>query len=314
MQMKVFVTGGCGFIGSHLASNLLTKHDVTVFDNMSIGSPDFLGDMKNSSRCRIIKGDVTNFDQLVKAMDGNDVVYHLAANANIPLGVSNTRIDLDANVIGTYNVLEAMRRNNITKIAFSSSSSVYGEPDRSIGAVREDYGPLTPISLYGASKLAAEAYVTGYHYMFGIEAWIFRFANVVGPHGTHGVIRDFIAKLKKNPKTMEILGDGKQEKSFIYVDDCVNGIFYAVDHAPGNAESFNLGSVDTITVDRIAEITVREMALRSVRFTYTGGPRGWVGDVPYVFLDITKMQKLGFVPKHSSEEAVTLAVRHMLES
>jgi len=312
--MKVFVTGGCGFIGSHLASNLLTKHDVTVFDNMSIGSPDFLGDMKNSSRCRIIKGDVTNFDQLVKAMDGNDVVYHLAANANIPLGVSNTRIDLDANVIGTYNVLEAMRRNNITKIAFSSSSSVYGEPDRSIGAVREDYGPLTPISLYGASKLAAEAYVTGYHYMFGIEAWIFRFANVVGPHGTHGVIRDFIAKLKKNPKTMEILGDGKQEKSFIYVDDCVNGIFYAVDHAPGNAESFNLGSVDTITVDRIAEITVREMALRSVRFTYTGGPRGWVGDVPYVFLDITKMQKLGFVPKHSSEEAVTLAVRHMLES
>jgi UDP-glucose 4-epimerase len=311
--MKVFVTGGCGFIGSHLARSLLKQHDVTVFDNMSVGNPDFLGDLKNNSRCRIVKGDITDFDQLFEAIDGHDVVYHLAANANIPLGVSNTRIDLDANVMGTYNVLEAMRRRKVRKFAFSSSSAVYGEPDRSIGPVPEDYGPLTPISLYGASKLAAEAYVMGYHHMFGIEAWIFRFANVVGPNGTHGVIKDFIAKLRRNSETLEILGDGRQEKSFIYVDDCVEGMFHAVEHTPGDAQSFNLGSVDTITVHRIAEITLREMGLAGTKFTYTGGQRGWVGDVPYVYLDTNKMRKLGFVPKHDSEQAVSLAIRHMLD-
>jgi UDP-glucose 4-epimerase len=215
-------------------------------------------------------------------------------------------------MIGTCNVLEAMRRNKITKFVFSSSSAVYGEPDRLVGPVPESYGSLAPISLYGASKLAAEAYAIGYHHMFGIEAWIFRFANVVGRNGTHGCIKDFIAKLRGNSEALEILGNGKQEKSFIYVDDCVDGILHAVARAPGDAEAFNLGSVDTITVDRIAEIVVREMGLKYVKFTYTGGRRGWLGDVPYVFLDITRMRNLGFIPKKNSEQAVTKAVKDML--
>jgi UDP-glucose 4-epimerase len=313
MKMNVLVTGGCGFIGSHLARRLIAiGNDVTLFDDMSVGNPDFLGDAKQNRHCRIVKGDVTDMEQVATAVKGHDIVYHLAANANIPLGVSNTRIDLDANVIGTYNVLEAMRRDKIKKIAFTSSSAVYGEPDRSHGPVPEDYGPLAPISLYGGSKLAGEAYVIAYHHMFQVDAWIFRFANVVGPHGTHGVIKDFIAKLRKDPRTLEILGNGKQEKSFIYVDDCVDGMLHAVKHASGSAEAFNLGSLDTIVVDRIAEIVAREMGLKSVKFTYTGGDRGWLGDVPYVFLDSAKMRELGFVPKRSSEEAVTRAVRDML--
>lgn len=309
--MRVFVTGGCGFIGSHLTRRLMAiGHDVTVYDDMSVGNPSFLEEAVKDRHCKIVRGDIMNLDQLAKTMRDHDTVYHLAANANIPLGVSNTRIDLDTNVIGTYNVLEAMRRTGVGKIAFSSSSAVYGEPAKS--PVDEDYGPLAPISLYGASKLAAEAYVTAYHHMFGLEAWMFRFANVVGPHGTHGVIKDFIAKLRANPKILEILGDGKQEKSFIYVDDCVNGILHAVTHTPGNASAYNIGSVDTIVVDRIAEIVIRETGLESVKFTYTGGRRGWIGDVPYVFLDISRMKKLGFTPKYNSEQAVTLAVRNML--
>ena len=311
--MKAFVTGGCGFIGSHLTKRLLDDgHEVTVYDNMSVGSLEFLGETKEHPRCRIIRGDIGEIDRLIESVRGQDMVFHLAANANIPLGVSNTTVDLNDNAVGTYNVIESMRRTGVKKIAFSSSSAVYGEPERSLGAIPESYGPFMPVSLYGASKLAAEAYVIAYHYMFGLEPWIFRFANVVGPRGTHGVIKDFIAKLRENHRQLQILGDGKQEKSFIHVTDCIEGILHATRHSPGNAEAFNLGSVDTILVDRIAEIVVREMGLANVKFTYTGGRRGWLGDVPYVFLDITKMKKLGFVAKLNSEQTVTQAVKEML--
>jgi UDP-glucose 4-epimerase len=313
--MKAFVTGGCGFIGSHLTRELIGKgHEVTVYDNMTVGNPKLLEEAEGNSRCRVVKGDICDLDFLAESMRGHDVVFHLAANANIPLGVSNTRIDLDSNTIGSYNVIEAMKRIGLKKIAIASSSAVYGEPPRAVGEVPENYAPLSPISLYGASKLAAEAYVTAYHHMFGLEGWVFRFANVVGPHGTHGVIKDFIAKLRKDSEHLEILGDGKQEKSFIHVNDCVDGILYTLSHAVGNAEAYNLGSVDTILVTRIAEIVVKEMGLRNVKFSFAGGRSGWLGDVPYVYLDTSKVRKLGFVPKLNSEQTVVRAVKEMLES
>jgi UDP-glucose 4-epimerase len=209
-------------------------------------------------------------------------------------------------------VLEAMRKNDIKEIMFSSTSTVYGQVDRSNGPTPENYSPLSPISMYGASKLAAEAFIVAHHHMYDVVIWIFRFANVVGSRGTHGVVKDFISKLRKNARSMEILGNGKQEKPYIHVDDCVKGILYGMNHAPRKAQVFNLGNADTITVDQIANIVVREMGLSSVEFVYTGGDKGWPGDVPYVLLDTAKMRSIGFVPRLNSVGAVTQAVREMV--
>jgi UDP-glucose 4-epimerase len=216
-------------------------------------------------------------------------------------------IDLENGVRATYNVLESMRKTNVKKIAFSSSSTVYGEA--AIIPTNEDYGPLIPISLYGAAKLGAEAFITSFANSFDMQAWIFRFANIIGSRGTHGVIIDFIKKLQKNPNELEILGDGRQQKSYLLVDECVDSILYAIEHANERVNIFNLGSTDHISVRRIAEIIVSEMGLENVEFKFTGGSRGWTGDVPKMLLGTDKIRSLGWENKLNSEGALRQAIK-----
>jgi len=286
--MKCFVSGGAGFIGSHLVDRLITEgHEVSVYDNLSSGRLEFLGRNLAGKRIHFIEGDLLDLPKLVKEVSGHDFVYHMAANPDIRYGIEHTRWDLEQNTIATYNVLESMRRNDIKNIVFPSTSAVYGEP--SCIPTPEDYGPLLPISLYGASKLACEALLSAYCGTFGFSGWIFRFANVVGPRGTHGVVYDFVEKLRRNHKELEILGDGRQSKSYLLVDEIVDAVLYAVEHA---GEQLN--------------------GLRGVSFRFTGGSRGWPGDVTAMNLATGRINALGWRAKHSSKEAVSLGVRGML--
>jgi len=212
--------------------------------------------------------------------------------------------------IATHNVLEAMKDNGIKTIVFASSATVYGDmPDR---ILREDYGPLLPISLYGAGKLACEGMISAYSHLFGIKALMFRFANVVGNRMNHGIIYDFIHKLKANPKELEILGDGKQEKSFFLVEDCLDGMLHMLEHSPNLCDLFNLGSETATTADRVAEIVCQVMKLHNVKFTHAGGRQGWIGDAPVVLYNVGKAKKLGWQTRYSSDEAVTIATERIL--
>jgi UDP-glucose 4-epimerase len=311
--MKAFVTGGAGFIGSHLVDKLLKRGDfVTSFDNLSSGNKDFFKQHKKNDNFRFVEADLLDFEQVSKEIKNHDVVFHIAANPFVRLGETQTRLDLDQGPIATYNILESMRQNKIKKIVFSSSSVVYAEtPNISIP---ETYGPTLPISLYGAGKLAAEGLVSAFCGTFGFQAWIYRFANVVGIRGTHGVIVDFINKLKKNPKELEILGDGRQQKPYLHVYDIVDGILFGFKHSNDKLNLFNLGCDSNTTVTRIAEMVVEEMNLKDVKFKYTGGIRGWAGDVPRFQLDISKINKLGWKESRTSDEAVRKAIREVLDN
>ena len=308
--MRVLVTGGAGFIGSHLVEELLGRgHQVTVYDNLSSGREEFLSRFLEGGRLRLVKGDLLDFPSLKKAMEGQEFVHHLAANPDIRKGPEQTDLDLRHNTVGTFHVLEAMRLSSVRYLSFSSSSTVYGEA-RTF-PTPEGYGPLLPISLYGAGKLAAEGLISAYCHTFGFRAWIFRFANIVGPRQTHGVIVDFIEKLRRNPNELEILGDGSQNKSYLWVKDCVEAMLLAVERSEGGPDVFNLGNTDRLTVRRIAEIVCEEMGFRP-SFRFTGGRRGWVGDVPEMMLDIRRILSLGWRPRYSSEEAVRRTVRALL--
>jgi len=311
--MKAFVTGGAGFIGSHLVDKLLERGNyVTSFDNLSSGKKDFFKQHINNDNFGFIKADLLDFDQVKKEMKNHDVIFHIAANPFVRLGEKQTRLDLEQGPSATYNVLESMRLNKIKKIVFSSSSVVYGEmPNISI---LETYGPTLPISLYGAGKLAGEGLISAFCGTFGFQAWIYRFANVVGIRGTHGVIVDFISKLKKNPKELEILGDGRQQKPYLHVSDIVDGIIFGFEHSNDQINLFNLGCDSNTTVTRIAEMVVEEMNLKDVKFKYTGGIRGWAGDVPRFQLDISKINKLGWKESNTSDEAVRKAIRELLDN
>ena len=310
--MKVFITGGAGFIGSHLVDRLATDgHIITVYDDLSNGKKDFLEKHFNEPYFRFIKADLLDLGRLKKEIKGHDLVYHLAANPDIRYGIAHTDTDLRQNTIVTYNVLESMRVNGVKEIAFASTSTVYGEP--SVMPTPEDYGPLLPISLYGASKLACEALCTSFSHTFGMKCWIFRFANIVGGRGTHGVIFDFINKLKKDPTRLEILGDGKQTKSYLLVDDCVDAMIYAHSKSREQFNVFNLGATDRVDLMSIAGILVGKMGLKNVKFDLTGGQRGWPGDVPQMFLSVDKLMKLGWKSRHSSREAVETAIGRMVE-
>lgn len=271
--MKAFVTGGAGFIGSHLVDRLLYEgNDVTIFDNLSIGKIDFIKIHINNKNFNFIQADLLDLDRLKHAIKESDMVFHLAANPEARLGIENTELDLKQETIVTYYVLEAMRINGIRKIMFSSSGTVYGEVP--FIPIKEDYGPLFPISLYGAGKLACEGLVSAFCGTFGMQAWIYRFANIVGPRTTHGVIRDFIEKLKINSSSLEILGDGKQNKPYLHVEDCVNGILFGLKNANEKINVFNLGCTSTTTVNTIARLLTEEMGLIDVNFKYVGGDRG----------------------------------------
>jgi UDP-glucose 4-epimerase len=311
--MKTFVTGGAGFIGSHLVDKLISKGNfVTVYDNLSSGNKQFLEDHKKDNKLNFIEADLLDFKRLKKEIKGHEVVFHIAANPFVRLGEKQTRLDLEQGAIATYNLLEAMRLNNIKKIVFSSSSVVYAETPPI--AIPENYGPTLPISLYGAGKLAAEGLISAFCGTFGFQAWIYRFANVVGIRGTHGVIVDFIDKLKKNPKELEILGDGKQQKPYLHVFDIVSGMIYGFEHSNDQLNLFNLGCDSDTTVTRIADMVVEEMGLKNVKYRFTGGKRGWAGDVPRFLLDASKINSLGWEPSYNSDEAVRKAIREILDN
>ena len=311
--MKTFVTGGAGFIGSHLVDKLIIKGNyVTVYDNLSSGNKQFLEDHKNNDKLNFIEADLLDFKRLKKEIKGHEVVFHIAANPFVRLGEKQTRLDLEQGPIATYNILEAMRLNNIKKIVFSSSSVVYAETPPM--AIPESYGPTLPISLYGAGKLAAEGLISAFCGTFGFQAWIYRFANVVGIRGTHGVIVDFIDKLKKNPKELEILGNGKQQKPYLHVFDIVSGILHGFEHSNDQLNLFNLSCDSDTTVTRIADMVVEEMGLKNVKYKFTGGKRGWAGDVPRFLLDASKINSLGWKPSYTSDEAVRKAIREILDN
>ncbi len=311
-NLRYFVTGGAGFIGSNCVDRLLEKpeNQVTVYDNLSSGRREFLSKHENDERFNFIEGELLDLDKVKDSISGHDLVFHFAANADIRLGTVETDIDLKNGVRVTYNVLEAMRLNKVGKLAFSSSSTVYGEA-KSI-PTPEDYGPLIPISLYGASKLGSEALITAFANSFDIQAWIFRFANIIGRRGTHGVIIDFVNKLRKNPTELEILGDGRQQKSYLLVNECLDSIMFAITHAREQVNIFNLGCSDQVTVKRIGELIVEELGLDNVEFKFTGGTRGWTGDVPIMLLDIKKLKALGWESKVNSEGAIRQAIKDHL--
>ena len=311
--MKAFVTGGAGFIGSHLVDSLLKRGDfVTSFDNLSSGDEGFFKQHKKNDNFRFVEADLLDFKKVTKEMKNHDVVFHIAANPFVRLGEKQTRLDLEQGPIATYNILESMRQNKIKKIVFSSSSVVYAETPNI--EIPETYGPTLPISLYGAGKLAAEGLISAFCGTFDFQAWIYRFANVVGIRGTHGVIVDFIDKLKKNPKELEILGDGRQQKPYLHVHDVVDGIIFGFENSNDKLNLFNLGCNSNTTVTRIAEMVVEEMNIKDVKFNYTGGIRGWAGDVPRFQLDISKIKKLGWKESNTSDEAVRKAIREVLDN
>lgn len=310
--MRVVVTGGAGFIGSNLAERLLAEgHAVTVVDNLSGGRREFLGTCFGKPEFRFVEEDLLHLDALTQVMKGHEAVFHLAANSDIPKGRHQTDLDLRLGTLATYNVLEAMRREEVRQIAFSSSSVVYGEP--SLVPTPEDYGPLFPISLYGASKLACEGLIGAFCHNYGFQAWIFRFANICGPHGTHGVMVDFIRKLQADPGRLEILGDGKQAKPYLHVSECVDGMLYAWRNAGAPLNCFNLGCEGSTSTERVARRLVNAMQLPDAAFVFAGGKRGWAGDVPRVRLDCAKLAHAGWRARLSSDQAVERAALELVE-
>ena len=311
--MRALVTGGAGFIGSHLIARLVARgDDVVVIDNLSSGDVGFIQPHLDNGRVRLVEGDICNPADVGRAMAMEiDCVFHLAANPDIRLGTRITDTDLQQGTVATYNILEAMRLNDVGRIVFASSSVVYGE-DAPL-PTPEDHGPCMPISLYGASKQAGEGLISSWVGTFGLQAWIFRFANIIGARGTHGVIFDFIHKLKNEPTRLEVLGAGLQEKSYMEVGDCVDAMLHVMANAHQPLNLFNLGSHDTASVRRIAEIVVEVTGCADARIEYTGGDRGWAGDIPRARLGIDKMLQTGFDVAMNSEEAIRYTATCLLD-
>jgi UDP-glucose 4-epimerase len=300
--MRTFVTGGAGFIGSHLVDRLLAEsHDVTVFDNLSTGRRERLAGAGRHARFRLVEGDVRDTAAVRRALEGHDIVFHLAANADVRFGLAHPRRDLEQNTLGTFGVLEAMREAGVRRIAFASTGSVYGEPD--VFPTPETCPFPVQTSLYGASKLAAEALITAYCEGFGFQAWIFRFVSVLGERYSHGHVVDFYRKLQADPTRLEILGDGRQRKSYLYVADCVDAVLLAVAAAREKVNVFNLGTDEHCTVDDSVGWITEALGL-DPRRVYTGGPRGWVGDSPFIFLDCSRIRAFGWRPRLTIREGV----------
>lgn len=306
--MKIFITGGAGFIGSNLAKKLFKNNQVTIYDNFSVGKRDYL---PKSPKIRIIAGDVLDKKKLTFCLKDHDVVYHFAANSDVRKGTENTALDLEQNTLGTFSVLEAMKVNNVSKVIFPSSMTVYGLVTGK--PVSESYGPCLPISLYGAAKLADEAMISAFCELYGIQSYIFRFANIIGVPSTHGVIHDFIQKLLKSPNKLEVLGDGNQRKPYIYIDDAIDAVLYVLQHKKDMINLFNVGTSDSITVEEISQIIIKKMKLKGVVVQYTATAYGWKGDVPEFSLDISKLLDLGFKPLYSAKEAVRKTIKDIIK-
>jgi len=310
--MKAFVTGGAGFIGSHVVDRLIQDgRSVTVFDNLSTGFEENLAVHAGSGLLTLHRGDVLDAPALTSAMEGHDILFHFQANADVRGGIKNTRADLEQNTIGSWNALEAARLAGVQTIVFASSATVYGEPE--IFPTPEGC-PLVQTSLYGASKLAGEAMLQAYSEYFGIRSIIFRFVSWIGPRYSHGVVFDFVKKLRANPRQLEILGDGKQVKSYLDVRDGVSGIFCAVDRFQGRKGIFNLGHDAFLNVLDLARIVTSELGLDGVEFVTSGGERGWLGDSPVVHLETSRIKELGWSPRISIEEGIRATTRFLMEN
>jgi len=310
---KLLVTGGAGFIGSHLVERLLIDgFEVTCLDNLSAGNIDNLKNALKNKFFHFIKGDIRNRIDIQNVLDDYDTIFHFAANPEVRLG--DPEIHFSSNILGTFNILESMRKSDVKRIVFASSSTVYG--DASVLPTPENYSPLQPISVYGASKLACEALISSYCHVYGFNGICLRYANIIGPRLRHGVIYDFIMKLKKNPRRLEILGDGTQRKSYLYISDAINATTFIWNRCRKGYYVYNVGNKDSITVMDIARIVVELMNLRNVEFYTTGGVdggRGWKGDVKYMLLSIEKLESIGWRPKYNSMESVKMTAKALIE-
>lgn len=315
--LKVLVTGGCGFVGSHLVDALLGRgFEVRVVDNLSSGRLENVKQWEDNVGFQLVRGDLKDVQIALESVDGVDLVFHLAANPDIRVGSSEPRVHFDENLVVTFNVLEAMRKNaDAKRLVFASTSTVYGEA--CVFPTPESYGPLLPISVYGAAKLVCEALIASYCHTFRLEGALLRFANIVGPRAGHGVIVDFVRKLKKNPGELVVLGDGKQSKSYLHVSDLVSAFFVVMKRfgKKGHVEAYNVGTSDKVNVVRIAEIVCGEMGLARPMFKFDNsfeGGRGWKGDVKTMLLSIDRLLGLGWKFAMNSEEAVRQSCRELL--
>jgi UDP-glucose 4-epimerase len=304
MPTRSFIAGGAGFIGSHLTRELLRREgqEVVVFDNLSSGDVSHLEGLLEDPRLRLVEADLQDLDKVVAAMRGADHVYLFAANPDVAAAIEDPGVDFWQGTYLTHNVIEAARMTGVPRITYASGSGVYG--DRGEQEVDERFGPLNPISTYGASKLGCEAMLTAYAHMFGIHAVAFRFANVVGARQTHGVTYDFVRRLLDDPTRLRILGDGKQSKSYIHVGDVVSAMLTLTDLGWEGFDVFNAGTGEYVTVAEIAELVIERMGIEDVHFEYAGGSRGWRGDVPVVRFASDKLAALGWRCLYSSAEAL----------
>jgi UDP-glucose 4-epimerase len=313
MPLRYFITGGAGFIGSSLIDRLLQEgNKVVCYDNFSTGKQQFLYSALNSKNFRLVKGDILNLKHLTKSIKDCDFVFHLAANADVRYGLEHPQKDLLVNTVGTSNVLEAMRKNGIKKIVFASTGSVYGETDQ-IPTPEDARFPIQT-SLYGASKLAGEGLIQAYCEGYNFSAWIFRFVSVLGERYTHGHVYDFVKKLNKDPKKLEVLGDGQQKKSYIYVQDLIDGML-SVLHIwyQGDVNIYNLGTDEYCKVCDSINWIKTELNLNP-KIKYTGGDRGWIGDNPFIYLDTNKIKACGWKPKVSIKNAIIKTVKWLKEN
>jgi len=310
--VNVLVTGAAGFIGSTLVDRLLADgHTVTGFDNFSTGQPEFLTAALRSPAFRLHEGDLLDPAALESAMDSIEIVFHMAANADVRFGTHHPRKDLEQNTIGTANVLEAMRARDVRRVAFASTGSVYGEP--AIFPTPEDAPFPIQTSFYAASKLAAEALIEAYSEGFGVEGYIFRFVSILGERYTHGHILDFYRQLRDHPGHLDVLGDGHQRKSYLYVQDCVDAMLLAMGRGTERLNLYNLGTDEYCTVNEsIAWIAERLGCAPALH--YSGGPRGWIGDSPFIFLDCSRIRALGWRPKLSIRQAVERTLDYLREN
>ncbi len=310
MKICNIVTGCAGFIGSHLVDRLLEdKNNLVIgIDNFSTGNNKFITEARKSKNFKFYEIDLLNLKDLKKVFKGGDIVFHLAANADVRFGVQNPRRDLEQNTIVTQNVLEAMQFNNIGKIVFSSTGSIYGETK--IIPTPENCAFPIQTSFYGASKIACEGLVSAYCEGFNMYGYIFRFVSILGERYTHGHVFDFYKKLKKNPKELEVLGNGKQRKSYLYIHDCIDGIFLALKKSKKKLNIFNLGVNDYCEVNESIKWICDELGLNP-KLKYTGGNKGWVGDNPFIFLETEKICNLGWQPKHNIKDGVIKTLKYL---
>ena len=307
--MKAFVSGGAGFIGSNLVDRLLNVgHEVTVYDNLSTGLLQFLGNARDFDRFRLVEGDLLDEGSLSEAIAGHEFVFHLAANADVRFGTEHPRRDLEQNTIATNNVLEAMRKNGINKIAFASTGSVYG--DTTVIPTPENAPFPIQTSLYAASKLAGEGLIAAYCEGFGFQSWIFRFVGILGERYSHGHVFDFYRQLKQNPSRLEVLGNGKQRKSYLYIQDCIDAMLFALEKSNESVNVLNLGVDGYCEVNDSIGWICEELGV-SPKLEYTGGDRGWIGDNPFIFLDTSKIRDLGWKPKLSIKDGVLKTIQYL---